>query len=134
MGISSAWEPVDHAPDALSFGLVPLDDGTGRARHVMLWAWWLDDAGAVLLQPVIRGQDQPLPWGLRTSLADASVGAHASRAFRGFAELVLPMVVAVEALVERGLGPADIARQRGEAMSLADAAADALRESGSWVS
>jgi hypothetical protein len=112
-----------------------VDDGTGRARRVMLCAWWLDDAGAVLVQPAIRGEDQPLPWGLRTALADRSVGAPASRALRGFTALVLPMVVAVEALLDRGLAPAEIALMRDEAMALADDAAAGLGElSGPWVS
>lgn len=120
MGISSAWEPVEGPPDALSFGLVPVDDGSGRARPVMLWAWLLDDRGAVLVQPVLRGQDEPLPWGLRTTLADRSVSAPAARAFRGFDALVVPMVIAVEALVERGLAPEAIAGMRTDAMALAD--------------
>lgn len=128
VGISSAWEPVDRPPHALSFGLVPVDDGTGRARRVMLWAWWLDDAGAVLLQPAVKGEDQPLPWGLRTALADRSVGAPAHRAFRGFDDLVLPMVVAVEALLDRGLTPDAIGGMRVEALALADDAAAGLRD------
>jgi hypothetical protein len=128
MGISSAWEPVDRPPHALSFGLVPVDDGTGGTRRVMLCAWWLDDAGEVLLQPVIKGEDQPLPWGLRTSLADSSLGAPAHRAFRGFAELVMPMIVAVEALMARRLAPAEIAGMRSEALALADDAAAGLGE------
>lgn len=118
----------------MGFGLVPVDDGTGRARAVMLCAWWLDEAGAVLLQPAIRGEDQPLPWGLRTSLADASVGTPAHRAFHGFTQLVLPMVVAVEALLARGLAPSEIAGMRDDALVLADQAADGLGEiSGPWV-
>jgi hypothetical protein len=120
MGISSAWEPVDGPPDALSFGLVPIDDGSGRARPVMLWAWLLDDRGGVLVQPVLRGQDEPLPWGLRTTLADRSVSAPAARALRGFDALVMPMVIAVEALAERGLAPEAIAGMRTDAMALAD--------------
>lgn len=119
----------------MGFGLVPVDDGTGRARRVMLCAWWLDDAGGVLVQPAIKGEDQPLPWGLRTSLADASVGAPAHRAFHGFTQLVLPMVVAVEALLDRGLAPGTIAGMASEALALADQAADGLGElSGPWVS
>lgn len=135
MGISSAWEPVHQPPDAMGFGLVPVDDGTGRARAVMLCAWWLDEAGGVLVQPAIRGEDQPLPWGLHTSLADTSVGAPAHRAFHGFTQLVLPMVVAIEALLGRGLAPSEIAGMRDEALALADQAADGLGElSGPWVS
>lgn len=119
----------------MGFGLVPVDDGTGRARRVMLCAWWLDDAGGVLLQPAIKGEDQPLPWGLRTSLADSSVAAPAHCAFHGFTQLVLPMVVAVEALLDRGLAPSAIAGMRDEALALADQAADGLSGlSGPWVS
>ena len=65
---------------------------------------------------------------LRTSLADSSLGAPAHRAFRGFTQLVMPMIVAVEALMARRLAPAEIAGMRHEALALADDAAAGLGE------
>ena len=129
MGISAAWEQVDDPPDAVSFGLVPVDDGTGRVRQVMLWVWLLQGDRAVLVQPALRGADQPLPWGLRTTLGDVSDGAPARQAIRGFDTLVMPMIVAIEALLDRGLMRDEIGTMRSEAFALADAAEALLSRS-----
>ena len=81
MGISSAWEPVEGPPDALSFGLVPVDDGSGRARPVMLWAWLLDARGAVLVptfaaaEAMLDGEGRGVPQYMLDKIRRIS-GAH----------------------------------------------------------
>lgn len=125
MGAGSAWEQVDGPPDAMSFGLVPLDDGAGGIRSVLLWVWLLDASGAALVQPILRGEDQPLPWGLYTHVVEVRHSRPAD-GICGLRDLVMPMVVAVEALMGRGSSPAEIATLRDEARNLADVAGQGM--------
>lgn len=125
MGAGAAWEPVAGPPEAITFGLVPLDDGDGGTRSVVLWVWLLNDGGAALVQPILRGEDAPLPWGLRTQVVEVPHGTPAD-GLRGLNDLIMPMVVALEALMARGLSPAEIATLRDEAFSLADSAGEGI--------
>jgi hypothetical protein len=125
MGVGSAWEPVTGPPDAVTFGLVPLDDGAGGTRSVLLWIWLLDESGAALVQPIIRGENHPLPWGLYTRVVEVPHGTP-SEGIQGLRELVMPMVVAIEALMARMLSPAEISTLRDEARALADTAGEGI--------
>jgi hypothetical protein len=127
MGAGSAWEQVAGPPDAVTFGRAPLDDGAGGTRSVMLWVWLLDGSGAALVQPIIRGEDQPLPWGLYTHVVEVPHGAPAE-GIRGFRDLVMPMVVALEALLARGLSPAELATLPDEARALANRAGEGIAD------
>jgi hypothetical protein len=106
----------------VSFGLVPLDDGRGGARGVLLWVWLLNGRGAAMVQPILRGDDEPLPWGLHTSVTEVPHGTPAD-GIRGMRDLVMPMVLALEALTGRGLTGPEIAGMWGEVLLLADRAA-----------
>lgn len=129
MGASApGWQPVGEPPAAISFGLVPLEDLDGSARRVMLLAWMLDPSGAVLVQPIIRGQDQPLPWGLVTRAADPPAGGRPEDGIAGYADRVVPMVMAVEAMLHRGLSPDQVASRFPEALSIARMAGGARRD------
>lgn len=125
MGAGSAWEQVAGPPDAVTFGLVPLDDGAGGTRSVLLWVWLLDETGAALVQPIIQGEDRPLPWGLYTRVVEVPHGTPAE-GIRGLRDLVMPMVVALEALLARGLSPAEVATLPEEARVLADRAGEGI--------
>lgn len=127
MGASPPWEVVTGPPEAVTWGLVPLEADDGAMRPVMLVAWVLDDQGAVLVQPVVRGEDDPLPWGLRTRAFDPPPGGRPEDGIAAYRDLVLPMVLAVEALLARGLAPDEVARRGGEACAMAAMAHEARR-------
>ena len=124
------WQPVDQPPAAISFGLVPLEDLDGSARRVMLLAWMLDHSGAALVQPILNGQDQPLPWGLATRAVDPPPGGRPEDGIAGYAGQVLPMVMAIEAMLHRGLSPDQVAGRFGEARAIARVAGGARRDVG----
>ena len=127
MGVAPPWEAVNAPPEAVTWGLVPLEADDGAMRPVMLLAWMLDDAGAALVQPIIRGEDDPLPWGLRTRVTRPRRGGRPADAIAAYRDLVLPMVIAIEALMARGLAPAEIAGRGEEASSMAAMAHEARR-------
>jgi len=127
MGVAPPWEAMHEPPEAITWGLVPLEADDGAMRPVMLLCWVLDDAGAALVQPVIRGQDDPLPWGLRTRVAEPPPGGRPEDGIAACRDLVLPMVSAVEALMARGLTPAEVAGRGGEACSMAAMAHEVRR-------
>ena len=121
------WQPVTEAPECIGFGLMPLGDDDGALRPVMLVVWTLDDHGGALVQPAVRGQDDPLPWGLRTTVRATDGAAPPADAIGGYADAVLPMVLAVEALLGRGMSPDEVAASYDEALELARTARDAMR-------
>lgn len=127
---ATAWHEVHQPPDAVSFGLVPLEDHDGSARRVMLLAWMLDDRGAVLVQPIVKGQDAPLPWGIGTRAGDPPPGGRPEDGIAGYADRVVPMVMAVEALLDRGLSPDQVAVRFHEALAIARVAGGARRDVG----
>ena len=127
MGVAPPWEDVHEPPDAVTWGLVPLEADDGAMRQVMLLAWMLDDSGAALVQPIIRGEDDPLPWGLRTRATDPHAGGRPEDGIAAYRDLVLPMVLAIEALMARGLSPAEVADRGEEASSMAAMAHEARR-------
>jgi len=127
MGVAPPWEVVHEPPEAVTWGLVPLEADDGALRYVMLLAWVLDDAGAALVQPIIRGEDNPLPWGLRTRVAQPPPGGRPEDGITAYRDLVLPMVLAIEALMARGIAPAEIAGSGEEASSMAAMAHEARR-------
>ena len=127
MGVAPPWEVVHEPPEAVTWGLVPLEADDGALRPVMLLAWVLDDAGAALVQPIIRGEDNPLPWGLRTRVAQPPPGGRPEDGITAYRDLVLPMVLAIEALMARGIAPAEIAGSGEEASSMAAMAHEARR-------
>ena len=86
MGSSApSWRQVDGPPPAITFGLVPLEDHDGASRRVMLLAWMLDERGIALVQPIIKGQDQALPWGMHTRAADPPAGGRPEDGIAGYA-------------------------------------------------
>lgn len=127
MGIAPPWEAVEGPPEAVTWGLVPLEADDGAMRAVMLLAWVLDDAGSAMVQPVIRGEDDPLPWGLRTRVAQPPPGGRPEDGIAAYRDLVLPMVISIEALMARGLTPGDIAEAGEEASAMAAMAHEARR-------
>ncbi|MBM3635180.1 MAG: hypothetical protein FJW99_07870 [Actinobacteria bacterium] len=127
MAVAPPWEIVKEPPEAVTWGLVPLEDDDGAMRPIMLLCWVLDDAGGALVQPVIRGEDDPLPWGLCTRMADPPPGGRPEDGIAAYRDLVLPMVIAVEALMARGLSPGEVAGRGGEASSMAAMVHEARR-------
>jgi len=121
------WQPVTEAPECIGFGLMPLGDDDGALRPVMLVVWTLDDHGGALVQPAVRRQDDPLPWGLRTTVRATDGATPPADAIGGYADAVLPMVLAVEALLGRGMSPDEVAASYDEALELARTARDAMR-------
>jgi hypothetical protein len=126
----SGWQPVHAPPQAITFGLVPLEDHDGSARRVMLLVWMLSEDGAALVQPIIRGEDDPLPWGMATRAHDPPPGGRPEDGIAGYADHVVPMVMAVEAMLERGLPPAGIAGRFREAQGIARVAGGGRRDVG----
>ena len=127
MGVAPPWESVHEPPEAVTWGLVPLEADDGAMRPVMLLAWMLDDDGAALVQPIIRGEDDPLPWGLRTRASDPPPGGRPEDGVTAYRDLVLPMVLAIEALLARGVAPHEVAGMGEEASSMAAMAHEARR-------
>lgn len=127
MGITPPWEAVEGPPEAVTWGLVPLEADDGAMRAVMVLAWMLDDAGSAMVQPVMRGEDDPLPWGLRTRVAQPPPGGRPEDGIAAYRDLVLPMVIAIEALMARGLTPGEIAEAGEEASAMAAMAHEARR-------
>ena len=127
MGVGPPWEPVAHPPHAVTWGLLPLEADDGAMRPVMLLAWVLDEAGAALVQPIIRGEDDPLPWGLRTRAGEPPPGGRPQDGIAAYRDLVLPMVMAIEALLARGASPGEIAGMGEEASAMAAMAHEARR-------
>lgn len=127
------WTPVHGPPPCISFGLVPLEDHDGSARRVMLLAWMLDDSGRALVQPIIRGEDDPLPWGLVTRAGDPPPGGRPEDGIAGYAAHVVPMVMAVEALLDQGLPPVEVATRFHDALRIARVAGGARRDVGRIV-
>lgn len=131
MGVPDpGWHPLEGPPVAITFGLVPLEDLDGSARRVMLLVWMLDHQGGAEVQPIIRGQDQPLPWGLATRAADPPPGGRPEDGIARYADRVVPMVMAVEAMLDRGLSPDEVAGRFDQALSIARMAAGARRDVG----
>lgn len=127
MGVAPPWETVKEPPEAVTWGLVPLEADDGAMRPVMLLCWVLDDAGGALVQPVIRGEDDPVPWGLRTRVVEPLPGGRPEDGITAYRDLVLPMVIAIEALMARGLSPGEVASRGDEASSMAAMAHEARR-------
>jgi len=129
VGAPPEWQPVDGPPDpCLGFGLLPLEDLDGSARRVMLLVWRLDERGAALVQPIIRGQDQPLPWGLRTRAHDPPPGGRPEDGVSGYADHVVPMVMAVEAMLQKGITPQQLEGRMPEALRIARMAGAGRRD------
>lgn len=127
MGVAPPWEAIDEPPESVTWGLVPLEADDGALRPVMLLAWVLDETGAALVQPIIRGEDGPLPWGLQTRVAQPPAGGRPEDGITAYRDLVLPMVLAIEALLARGLLPHEVATKGEEASSMAAMAHEARR-------
>lgn len=121
------WHPVDGPPECLSVALLPLSADDGRVRPVMLLVWRLDEYGGALVQPVLRGQDDPLPWGLRTNVRETTGGLSPVAGIGGYDDSVMPMVFAIEGMRDRGMDAAAIAVSWEEAVHLARLARDAIR-------
>jgi hypothetical protein len=121
------WQPVTEAPECIGFGLMPLGDDDGALRPVMLVVWTLDEHGGALVQPAVRGQDDPLPWGLRTNVRATDGTTPLADAIGGYADAVLPMVLAVEAMLARGMSPDEVAASHDEALELTRTARDTMR-------
>lgn len=124
----TAWQAVDAPPECITFGLVPLEDHDGSARSVMLLVWLLRDDGAALVQPIVKGQDQPLPWGLAVRAHEPPPGGRPEDGIAGYADHVVPMVMAVEAMLARGLSPDEVADRFDEALSIARVADGGRRD------
>lgn len=127
MGVAPPWEPVGEPPEAVTWGLVPLEADDGAMRPVMLLAWVLDHSGAALVQPIVRGEDDPLPWGLRTRVTEPPPGGRPEDGIAAYRDLILPMAIAIEALLSRGLAPAEVAGRGEEACAMAAMAHEARR-------
>ena len=120
---------MDGPPDGcVSFGLVPLEDHDGSSRRVMLLVWMLDRAGTALVQPIIRGEDQPLPWGMVTRAGDPPPGGRPEDGVAGYADHVVPMVMAIEALLQQGLSPQQVSGSLADALRIARMAGAGRRD------
>lgn len=109
---------------------MPLEDHDGSVRPVMLVVWLIDRTGAALVQPIVKGQDDPLPWGLATHAHDPPRGGRPQDGVAAYATAVEPMVMAIEALLQRGVPPADMAGRFPEALAIARVAGGARRDLG----